>query len=174
MSGKIDEIEARIDKLCLRYSSKELETMGGRESLRKAAEQQVKFFKPEGCTCQYPDIICRNMNGHAPECPTYIRWKQDYFSEPNESPCSCVAPELNGHKEECPIYERQMETKAQSLSHCPTCGHPLKVEAHRICANCKKPILSHHKYRFKTEGGKTFLIHRHCDNPYSYQPKETK
>jgi hypothetical protein len=33
--------------------------------------------KPESCTCQYPTVICRNMNGHAPDCPVYIAWAND-------------------------------------------------------------------------------------------------
>lgn len=36
-------IEERVDKLALRYSKKELAKMGGKESLRKAAKQQLRI-----------------------------------------------------------------------------------------------------------------------------------
>lgn len=31
-------------------------------------------MKPANCTCQYPEIIIRNMNGHDTSCPVYIEW----------------------------------------------------------------------------------------------------
>src|SRR5688572_13312623 len=30
--------------------------------------------RPADCTCLYPQIVARNMSGHDPACPTYIRW----------------------------------------------------------------------------------------------------
>lgn len=56
---------------------------------------------------------------------------------------------------------------------CPNCKHVFTQSASlkRIYAICKRSIALHHKYFLKTENGKTFLVHRHYDNPYEYVPK---
>ena len=36
--------------------------------------------KPLDCTCQYPEIIARNMNGHDTTCPIYARWAAERLS----------------------------------------------------------------------------------------------
>ncbi len=33
------------------------------------------------CTCNYPDVICKNMNGHDPSCPVYQAWWREFRSE---------------------------------------------------------------------------------------------
>lgn len=59
---------------------------------------------------------------------------------------------------------------------CPTCKQKvMKPEATRFCFNCKKPMGSHDKYYLKTdEDFKTYIVHKHCDNPQGYYPKGTK
>lgn len=53
---------------------------------------------------------------------------------------------------------------------CEACGQKLPTSGSvRQCANCQGPILSHHKYRFENADGKSYLVHRHCDSPYSYE-----
>ena len=47
----------------------------------KAELTQSGFEKPANCTCRYPEIICRNMNGHAPDCPVYIEWAKSFDAE---------------------------------------------------------------------------------------------
>lgn len=37
------------------------------------------FRKPKNCTCRYPEVILRNMNGHDPSCPVYIEWHKEYY-----------------------------------------------------------------------------------------------
>jgi predicted amidophosphoribosyltransferase len=66
-----------------------------------------------------------------------------------------------------------MSEKNPAPKICPTCKQRLPYSnTVRICAECQRPILSHHKYRFETSNGKSYLVHRHCDNPYSYEPAE--
>jgi RNase P subunit RPR2 len=64
---------------------------------------------------------------------------------------------------------------SEVIERCPHCkqimpGQPRHVAA-RICADCKKPIERHHKYRLRTNEHGTFFVHRHCDNPLEYHPK---
>lgn len=33
--------------------------------------------KPTDCTCEFPRVVARNMNGHDPSCPAYQRWAQE-------------------------------------------------------------------------------------------------
>lgn len=54
---------------------------------------------------------------------------------------------------------------------CPHCKKSFETKPARICSECHQPILSGHKFYFQTKGGKSFLTHRHCDNPDSYNPK---
>lgn len=35
-------------------------------------------MKPKNCTCNYPAVLLRNMNGHDPSCPVYQEWKKEY------------------------------------------------------------------------------------------------
>lgn len=35
-----------------------------------------EFVKPTNCTCAYPEIIVRNMNGHSEDCPVYVAWAE--------------------------------------------------------------------------------------------------
>lgn len=37
--------------------------------------------KPPGCTCPYPKLVARNMNGHALDCPIYIEWAKEFYGE---------------------------------------------------------------------------------------------
>ena len=36
-------------------------------------------LKPFNCTCQYPEIVFRNMNGHDVSCPVYQEWYKEVF-----------------------------------------------------------------------------------------------
>ena len=38
--------------------------------------------KPNDCTCHFPEVIARNMHGHALECPVYRRWAQEHIGVP--------------------------------------------------------------------------------------------
>lgn len=42
-------------------------------------ETTVEHIKPLGCTCAYPQLIARNMNGHVPDCPIYIEWAKEVY-----------------------------------------------------------------------------------------------
>jgi hypothetical protein len=56
---------------------------------------------------------------------------------------------------------------------CPTCKQPLPQEgAKRVCADCHEPILRHDKFYFRTMDGRSEVVHRHCDNPRSYESKD--
>lgn len=56
---------------------------------------------------------------------------------------------------------------------CPTCKQPIPVTGpKRICADCQRPIERHDKFHFRTVAGKSTVVHRHCDNPESYEPKD--
>lgn len=59
---------------------------------------------------------------------------------------------------------------------CPHCQQrmpkPKAVRAYdRICRNCSQPIRTHHKWKVITDGSASWVEHRHCDNPESYQPR---
>lgn len=54
---------------------------------------------------------------------------------------------------------------------CPNCKTTFDSSPKRICADCNSAIALHHKYYLKTESGKTFLVHRHCDRPFDYEYK---
>ena len=62
------------------------------------------------------------------------------------------------------------------VERCQACLQPIpapKRQPLRVCCDCGKPISSHHKYHYvATEHGYTALAHRHCDNPFSYEPKD--
>jgi len=54
---------------------------------------------------------------------------------------------------------------------CPTCQRPLSPPAPRVCFECQKPILRHHKYTWIMLDGDRNLstvVHRHCDRPTEY------
>ena len=31
--------------------------------------------KPDDCTCSFPQVVCRNMSGHDPSCPSHKKWE---------------------------------------------------------------------------------------------------
>jgi len=41
----------------------------------------AELVKPPGCTCQYPRVVCRNMNGHHPSCPIFQAWRRRLDAE---------------------------------------------------------------------------------------------
>ena len=49
---------------------------------------------------------------------------------------------------------------------CDRCKQGIKVK--RICNNCKAQVGTHHKWFFKTEKDKTFIVHRNCGRPEEY------
>lgn len=56
---------------------------------------------------------------------------------------------------------------------CPECRHSFNTtpqqQFKRICADCKQPIRTHHKFYLAVENGGTVMRHRHCNNPESYR-----
>jgi hypothetical protein len=44
-------------------------------SLPRAGEAE----KPEGCTCDFPEVVYHNLNGHHPACPVWIAWAQGAY-----------------------------------------------------------------------------------------------
>lgn len=55
---------------------------------------------------------------------------------------------------------------------CPHCNqpYPQPVKLVRSCYDCKKPIVRHDKWKWDWRTGVLTSVHRHCDNPQSYQP----
>jgi hypothetical protein len=51
---------------------------------------------------------------------------------------------------------------------CLMCGNPIKAEAVRVCADCKRPIGLHDKWVWAERHGLSTCVHRHCDYPESY------
>lgn len=51
---------------------------------------------------------------------------------------------------------------------CPTCGQPFpEKRKRRMCAQCGKPILAHHKFLFDGSS----VRHRICSAPTEYEVK---
>lgn len=48
-------------------------------SLEVEDESTTERVKPPGCTCACPQLIARNTNGHAPDCPIYIEWAKEVY-----------------------------------------------------------------------------------------------
>ncbi len=46
----------------------------------------IERAKPPGCTCQYPRVILRNMNGHDPSCPVYQEWARRWQAAEDANP----------------------------------------------------------------------------------------
>lgn len=38
--------------------------------------------KPSDCNCAFPEIMCRNMTGHAEVCPSHIRIMAEFHDTP--------------------------------------------------------------------------------------------
>lgn len=60
---------------------------------------------------------------------------------------------------------------AAAPKRCLMCGHPIKVEARRVCFDCRSPIGNHHKWMWVERAGVPTCVHRHCDEPTSYDGK---
>lgn len=62
------------------------------------------------------------------------------------------------------------------MAKCPHCKQlmPHEYKPQKICAECKKPIERGHKWHWIKKRGLATIAHRHCDNPDSYKPRETK
>lgn len=56
---------------------------------------------------------------------------------------------------------------------CPHCHQamPTPSKAIRVCHDCGKPITRHAKWTWGQRDGVLTCVHRHCDNPESYNPK---
>lgn len=52
---------------------------------------------------------------------------------------------------------------------CPCCDQPLDLTPARWCADCDRPIMRGHKWRFNKKGR---MVHRHCKYPTSYVTPE--
>ncbi len=56
--------------------------------------------KPVNCTCDYPSVIARNMNGHDTNCPVYIEWALKHLAgffpseDSNERKCPTCGQHL--------------------------------------------------------------------------------
>lgn len=57
-------------------------------------------------------------------------------------------------------------------SRCPHCHQPMPTPAKvvRTCFDCRQPVGRHHKWTWAQRDGVLTLVHRHCDNPTSYEP----
>lgn len=55
---------------------------------------------------------------------------------------------------------------------CPTCKQAIPDQRMkvRICAACKKPIATHHKWYLTEHHGASAMRHRDCANPEAYVP----
>lgn len=61
------------------------------------------------------------------------------------------------------------------MDRCPTCNQPLASHPRiRMCRRCGKVMARHDKFIFVTEGGASYLEHRHCDNPTDYMSLEER
>jgi hypothetical protein len=58
------------------------------------------------------------------------------------------------------------------MKRCPHCQQPIPEAARlvRSCFDCKQPIRRHDKWTWAERGGVLTCVHRHCDNPDSYNP----
>jgi hypothetical protein len=48
---------------------------------------------------------------------------------------------------------------------------PKPAKRVRTCFDCKKPITRHAKWTWADRGGVLTCVHRHCENPESYNPR---
>jgi hypothetical protein len=58
------------------------------------------------------------------------------------------------------------------IDRCPHCQQqiPQPPKLVRTCYDCRKPIARHDKWKWDQRAGVLTSVHRHCDNPDSYQP----
>jgi hypothetical protein len=42
-------------------------------------------IKPANCTCSFPQIVLRNMNGHSETCPVYVEWSSRVATQTKQS-----------------------------------------------------------------------------------------
>lgn len=90
------------------------------ESALKGTEMSAPYGKPVNCTCDYPEVVIKNMNGHSESCPVYIAWHKEVFPQPVKcnvaTHCSCGVDSLNmeNHSLGCEVREI-LETERRKL-----------------------------------------------------------
>jgi hypothetical protein len=58
------------------------------------------------------------------------------------------------------------------MKRCPHCAQTMPETEKRVrtCFDCKAPIRLHDKWTWGERSGVLTCIHRHCENPQSYDP----
>jgi hypothetical protein len=58
------------------------------------------------------------------------------------------------------------------MKRCPTCNQPMPspTKVIRSCFDCHQPITRHAKWTWQERQGVLTAVHRHCENPESYEP----
>ncbi len=51
----------------------------------------TELTKPINCTCRYPQVVARNMNGHDETCPVYVEWAEALNVKRGKAHASIVA-----------------------------------------------------------------------------------
>ena len=61
------------------------------------------------------------------------------------------------------------------MTRCPHCHQPMPspVRVVRRCFDCGEPITRHAKWTWQQRQGVLTVVHRHCENPESYDPPGT-